>query len=780
MSFVSIPSILQQSPASTRPNSRQDSRVIGVFGHDGFSSTIELLERNQLPKLPTPDYKPLPLRWPFLALLFFFLLGLAGLAEYVARAFPPGLDHYQDPVHDTWAHVDEKAASHGGRNRQGSLPATTVVVNNLNHSSFPRNLERPRTQLDLPTSTVSKTNDNLARGIAVTQVVHVPHPPTGSYFQPPTTLYPTWQTIAHDQNSPDDTWELGPDDASRGKCLYIHLNLVWAFDPALSIGSCRMIITPSDYNYPGSFGGTVGQAINTCDDGPPPYLFSVTDAQYLIGLFLPVLLTTLLTIPISILNANIKMLLPFHMLAQAGASNTGVSARDSLCMTPFNLLPSIWTGLRLACSQHRELVPLLGNILVLLSALVVPLSAASIGLNSACENSLWHYPQGEEIHSMCRVRLGFDEGATRVLEALIIAMAFCVLCVGVLLARWRSGIRFPGRAWSMGYVAGLLQNERTQEVLRSVVVSPGAAGEEVRRQLGGYLFALRHYRGRRGGVEYGLVVVEDGSRLRPGSSGSSFVAGEEPDTQRRDGDTVPQARSPHGIVSEISSRQHSGVTITQPGNSERNPVFKDQTPNMTSSSHEAPNNADTDEVIINVTVLLLLIGLLVIIIYYDTTEHDTGFERFMDSQSFLVKYLFAGAGVIISFFWEYAFSRIATLTPYRQLSTPNLPGRQNPTNALPLLLIPRATNPFTGLLRALSTRTPSHTPKPDILTASIALAAVLSKGTPILLALVPFSPLQTWRAHEICTWTAVAVLGYMVLLHGAVTMGFMLSLPKPN
>ncbi|KAK3695742.1 hypothetical protein B0T22DRAFT_488992 [Podospora appendiculata] len=509
-------------------------------------------------------------------------------------------------------------------------------------------------------------------------------------------------------------------------------------------------------------------------DGPPAYLFSVNGPQYLVGLFLPVLLTTLLTIPINILNANIKMLLPFHMLAKAGASGTGVSARDSLCMTPFSLLSSIWTSIRLA-KQHRDIVPLLGNILVLLSALLVPLAAASIGLSSACENFLMHYAHGaERIRSMCNVRLGFDNTATRALEALLVVMACCVLCVGVLLARWRSGIRFPGRAWSTGYVASLLQNERMQEIFRSVAVPCAAdrergpaAGEEVRRQLGKHLFALRHYRGSRGAVEYGLVVVEDDARRRPGSSGSSVASGELPlqesGTHQRHEEPVQQSPPLHGIPSRTPEAPESDVPTAQPGNGDQTSPVEKQ-PSIASSSHwHTPNTrVDTHDCIINVTVLLLLIGLLIIIVYYDTIELDTGFERFMDSQSFLVKYLFAGAGVIISIFWEYAFNRTATLTPYRQLQHPG------PTTTLFLLLVPRATNPFTGLVRALATTTTTTTRRgtPDALTAAVALAAVLSKGTPILLALVPFSPLQTWRAHEICTWTAVGVLGYMILLHG--------------
>ena len=54
----------------------------------------------------------------------------------------------------------------------------------------------------------------------------------------------------------------------------------------------------------------------------------------------------------------------------------------------------------------------------------------------------------------------------------------------------------------------------------------------------------------------------------------------------------------------------------------------------------------------------------------------------------------------------------------------------------------------------------------DVFVTLVALAAVLSKFTPILLANIPFSPWLTWPTHRACTWTAVGILGFMVLTLG--------------
>jgi len=51
--------------------------------------------------------------------------------------------------------------------------------------------------------------------------------------------------------------------------------------------------------------------------------------------------------------------------------------------------------------------------------------------------------------------------------------------------------------------------------------------------------------------------------------------------------------------------------------------------------------------------------------------------------------------------------------------------------------------------------------------ALTALAVILGDFLPILLANVPFRRASTFAAHTICSWAAVAVLGYMLAIIGA-------------
>ncbi|KAK3314176.1 hypothetical protein B0H66DRAFT_630620 [Apodospora peruviana] len=66
----------------------------------------------------------------------------------------------------------------------------------------------------------------------------------------------------------------------------------------------------------------------------------------------------------------------------------------------------------------------------------------------------------------------------------------------------------------------------------------------------------------------------------------------------------------------------------------------------------------------------------------------------------------------------------------------------------------------------------------DVLSFNIALATLLAKFTPILLSNIPFHNTVTWKIHEACSWMAVVVLGYMVLVLLASTVVLLLQRKK--
>jgi hypothetical protein len=92
---------------------------------------------------------------------------------------------------------------------------------------------------------------------------------------------------------------------------------------------------------------------------------------------------------------------------------------------------------------------------------------------------------------------------------------------------------------------------------------------------------------------------------------------------------------------------------------------------------------------------------------------------------------------------------IAILEPYRQLSLKPQP----PTTTI---LVSPPTSVFTGFFGAVKRR--------ETFVTTVAFTTILAKFVPTLLSTVPFSPIQTWHLHLVCTWMTVASLAFMSLV----------------
>ncbi|KAK1758908.1 hypothetical protein QBC47DRAFT_370731 [Echria macrotheca] len=151
--------------------------------------------------------------------------------------------------------------------------------------------------------------------------------------------------------------------------------------------------------------------------------------------------------------------------------------------------------------------------------------------------------------------------------------------------------------------------------------------------------------------------------------------------------------------------------------------------------------------------LLFLCGLLTVVLYYENTEYadpsQSSFEWFMDSQGFGVTMLFTVLGEVVSFVWDYLCADFDKSTIYLRM-------QRQPQPAELSVLEPLPTNALSSLWRAVRWKDP--------LAISIAAAGVLSKIIPALLSSVPFAPAQTWKTHEICTWTTIGVLIALIII----------------
>ncbi|KAK4209957.1 hypothetical protein QBC37DRAFT_323066 [Rhypophila decipiens] len=418
-----------------------------------------------------------------------------------------------------------------------------------------------------------------------------------------------------------------------------------------------------------------------------------SEADYLMVSLIPVLLATLVGIPVQIFVASLNAILPFRALVR----EHGAHVEQSLHLPRASWLAPLISYRFLV--RFKDPLPFLGVMLETLATMLVPLSTETIRMEfttMGCRRS--------KVRLRCAFGLRKVEAPIRVVEAVLITMAVLVVVMGCLLARWRTGL--ATEPWSIASMAGLLHSseEEVHDLLRKIP-KHGDEGKclldsEISGPFEGKRYRLGFYTsGNEELVRYGLYVVparEDDSPVRP---------------TVRD----PKMREPVRPASKFKFW------------------------------HMQPS---ARQIVTRLITLIFIVGLLVLILYYENTILDTPFERFMDSQSFGVRLLFTSFGTAVSGLWSYHFSQTAESQIYDRLVTPK-PARES-------ILLSPPSNVFTGLWRFSRTK--------DILSSNTSVAALVAKFTPILFSNIPFRNTVTWKMHETCTWMAVAVLSYMVVV----------------
>ncbi|KAF3761413.1 hypothetical protein M406DRAFT_233216, partial [Cryphonectria parasitica EP155] len=145
--------------------------------------------------------------------------------------------------------------------------------------------------------------------------------------------------------------------------------------------------------------------------------------------------------------------------------------------------------------------------------------------------------------------------------------------------------------------------------------------------------------------------------------------------------------------------------------------------------------------------LFIFLSMLVIIVYYEETSGNTGFENFMDSQSYGVKFFFTALGVVLGYCMETVFRCVAIMSPYLKLRDRALPAQQS-------ILLSPPTNAFYGLWSAYRQR--------HLYLAFLSFVTLLAElCLPVTLSHVPFSAVETYMTQVVCTWLSAAILALM-------------------
>jgi len=335
-------------------------------------------------------------------------------------------------------------------------------------------------------------------------------------------------------------------------------------------------------------------------------VFGFTNGDYFVGTFLPTLIAAGLSIPLTIIDLNAKLYQPFQALARSG----GAAAIDSLTLkfyahhafiTPCALL---FQGLP---------VTFVTSLLVWLSWLLTPLVAEAIGMKAhgSCKHD-------DGAHG-CIAQLGVSIVPSHILVAVLGCMVVLLLLLLFLLRNWDTGV--AANPWCVAGIASLTTNRATREPL---IKHPELMrGREVDRLFYNKGYRLGVFQGRGGQDEYGIVPLESAAGLTLGTEGGD-------ENERHN------AYAYGAITTVMGGALGSDTKGKQPG--------KRHMPFLALSYVGRSIFA------------VFLVCVLIVIVYYNVLDEDNAFERFMDEwRHFGVRFLFAGIGVAISFFWTCFF-----------------------------------------------------------------------------------------------------------------------------
>lgn len=166
---------------------------------------------------------------------------------------------------------------------------------------------------------------------------------------------------------------------------------------------------------------------------------------------------------------------------------------------------------------------------------------------------------------------------------------------------------------------------------------------------------------------------------------------------------------------------------------------------------------------------LFLVGLLVMMLYYRfVSKPGTGnaFEDFMNSQSFGVRILMTGLGLLTKFYWGWIEGYMRRIRPYIALAS------SQGATADKSVLLSSPSHPVTALFY-------SETWNSFLLTM-VTLMAVLSEVLIITLSGIPFSPALAYLAFELSVFISVGIVAAMVLSAAIVLAWTMLVEKRRN
>ncbi|KAI9882704.1 MAG: hypothetical protein M1823_005551 [Watsoniomyces obsoletus] len=457
--------------------------------------------------------------------------------------------------------------------------------------------------------------------------------------------------------------------------------------------------------------GSAAQATGVYGTGPNRLDRPVRDlnpARYFAGSYLPTLMAVILRITVGTIYAAVKMMEPFYCLSEPG----GATARESLNL--YYLQPNRELGTFTAMFRGHWVV-LFVSILYMGVGLLVPFSSEFLS-----------FQKFTNVYGAWGPELYVHTAIGRVVQGLLAFAAVSLIGLWYLQRTRRSSGIYCDPS-SIATVASLLHHPEVIRDLRQL--PPDATSLEMNRLLGDNRYQLGTYRAIDGRDRYGLMPAQGpASRAWLGLRRNEYtrVRGNEDDD------------------SQNGSRSGSGSRSAS--NERRRPSHQRDRMKKGVNYHHA-------RIVRDVLFVLLSCGILVLILYYWSVGKDSGFERFMSSQSFGPRFVMSLCGMLVHSEWKRVERELCVLEPFRALAKGESPAHAS-------MLVPRTLSPVTTIFTALWRR--------HYVVSMSAFMAILAEILIISLGSIPFNEGKVHRSFIGATWLSVSILGLMMISLGII------------
>ena len=324
----------------------------------------------------------------------------------------------------------------------------------------------------------------------------------------------------------------------------------------------------------------------------------VTQSEYIIGAFVPTVLAVLFSIPWQLLARSLQEMEPFYQLHRT----KGAFASSSLLLDYKSSINLITT---FSAAKRGHFLVCLSGLISLAVLALAPLASETVFIGFLDEAACTANQRG----STCIPALSVNPVVARLVQGLLAFIAFITLALAILMYGKRSGVF--ANPQSIASVATLFQDHSVAEDFRHL--APSATDQEsLQAGMLGQRYKLGRIRNKDGSSDYGITFCDINKR----NSEEDGPMEDRDENQYKP--MIPKAMEDCS-PSRTKARLSSTAILMHPAS--------------------------------YVVYGLLLIGLEITVLYYDRTGGNTGFNRFMTSNSFGVAFLFTATGVAIKLYW---------------------------------------------------------------------------------------------------------------------------------